>query len=850
LLLHTLDRLESDVALINDIRFAFRTLLRIEYQKGITMDGLLTEIRFALRHLARSPSFSILVILTLALGIGATTAIFSVVNGVLLSDLPYPESDRMLRVRAHFQGRVFSSSAAANFHDYREFESTKSVTFYRFQRWYLGGTTEPRFPLGAEVSHEFFDVAGIQPALGRGFTSDDDRADTDVVVISHGLWQSHFAGRSDITGQKVILDGAPYTVIGVAPAGFNFPNPEVEVWRPLWFDVSASGHRTDHLYEVIARVADGVAIEEAQAEFAAYGKRMVQEYPENYKNFQYGISAISLLESRVGSVRAPLLVLMGAVIFVLLIAVANVANLLLVRSETRSHELAVRSALGASRPRILRHLFAECLLLSLAGGALGLLMAFFGTRALLAFAEGSVPRTNNVSIDIRVLVVTALVSIAAGLLAGAFPALRISGLRGGHVLRAGNRTIAAGRRNRLRYGLVVAEIALSVILVVGAGLMIRTLSELTRVDVGFRTDNILTTRISLPQSIYAEGPSIADYFRTVEEKVEALPGVISAGVVRQLPLASGFGTYSIQIEGREVESIGETPHTYLQVTSPGYFDALGLAPLRGRLHDERDTYGGPLTVTVNEAFVRRLLDGEEAVGRRVKRWGDGQPWAEIVGVIPDIQQRDLEREPYPTMYVNLAQIAIEGLPVDSFELGFARRLWLVIHTELDAAGYAEPIRNILREFGPAVPVADFRTMADIRADTTAGQEFPTALLMVFGFIALTLAVVGVYGVVAFAANRRVFEIGIRMALGAEPFEVRRLVVRHGLLPVSIGVVIGLAGAVVATRSMQSLLYNVRPLDPSTLIAVPVVIVAAAFVASFIPALRASRVDPSTVLRSE
>ncbi len=815
------------------------------------MDALLTEIRFALRHLARSPSFSILVILTLALGIGATTAIFSVVNGVLLNDLPYPDADRMLRVRTHFQGRIGNSSAAANFHDYRDqIESVKSVTFYRFQRWYLGDTTEPRFPLGAEVSHEFFDVAGIQPALGRGFTHDDERPDTNVVVISHGLWQSHFGGRPDIVGSKVILDAKPFTVIGVAPAGFDFPYSEVEVWRPLWFDVSAPGHRTDHLYSVIARVADGVSIEEAQAEFAAYGERVVQDYPENYKNFQYGISAVSLLESRVGSVRTPLLVLMGAVVFVLLIAVANVANLLLVRSETRSHELAVRSALGASRPRILRHLFAECLLLSLAGGALGLLMAFLGTRTLLVLAEGSVPRTDSVSIDIRVLVVTALVSIAAGLLAGAFPAFKISGLHGGRILRAGSRTIATGRRNRLRYGLVVAEIALSVILVIGAGLMIRTLSELTRVDVGFRTDNILTTRISLPVSVYAEGPRIADYFRTVEEKIDALPGVISAGVVRQLPLASGFGTYSIQIEGREVESIGESPHTYLQLTSPGYFDALGLAPTRGRLLNDRDTDGSPLVMIVNEAFVRRLLDGEEAIGRSVKRWGDDQPWAEIVGVMPDIQQRDLEREPYPTMYVNLAQIAVEGLPEDSFELGFARRLWLVVHTELDAAEYAEPIRKILREVGPAVPIADFQTMADIRANTTAGQEFPTALLIVFGAIALILAVVGVYGVVAFAANRRVFEIGIRMALGAEPSEVRRLVVRHGLQPVSIGVVIGLGGAVVATRSMQSLLYNVRPLDPSTTIAVPLVIVTAALVASFIPALRASRVDPSTVLRSE
>ncbi len=814
------------------------------------MDPLLTEIRFALRHLGRSPSFSILVIVTLALGIGATTAIFSVVKGVLLSDLPYPGPDRLLRVQTHFQGRVGNSSAAANFHEYRELESVESVTFYQYQRWYLGDSPEPRFPLGVEVSHEFFDVIGIQPALGRGFTADDERPDTDVVVIGHGLWQSHFGGRPDIIGEKVILDGAPLTVIGVMPPGFDFPSSEVEVWKPRWFDPSVPGYRTDHLYSVIARIADGVSVEEAQAEFAAYGQRIIREYPENYKDFQYGISAVSLLESQIGQVRTPLLVLMGAVSFVLLIAVANVANLFLVRSESRNHELAVRSAIGASRPRLLRHLFTECLLLSFAGGALGVVLAFLGTRTMLALAESSVPRTDNVRIDFAVLIVTALVSVVVGLLAGVFPALKISGLSSAQDLQAGARTVATGGRNRLRYGLVTAEIALSVILVVGAGLMVRTLTELTRVDVGFRTDNILTTRISLPASIYAEGPRIADYFRTVEERVEAIPGVLSAGVVRQVPLAGGFGTYSIQIEGREVETIGESPHTYFQLTSRGYFDTLGMAPVRGRLFNGHDSAGRPLVVIVNQAFARQLLNGVEAIGRRVKRWGDDQPWAEIVGIVPDIRQRDLEREPYPMMYANLAQFTAEGLAADSFELGFARRLWLVVHTDRDASGYTELIRNILHEVDSSVPIASFRTMAEIRAETSANREFPTALLVVFGSIALLFAAVGVYGVVAFAANRRLFEIGIRMSLGATPSEVRQLVVRNGLLPVLIGVVLGLGGAVVATRSMQSLLYNVRALDPGVLIAVPLLIVAVAVVASYIPARRASRVDTCTLLRSE
>jgi putative ABC transport system permease protein len=815
------------------------------------MDGMLSEIRFALRHLARSPSFSILVILTLALGIGATTAIFSVVNGVLLNDLPYPDADRMLRVRTHFQGRIGNSSAAANFHDYREqIESIDSVTFYQYQRWYLGDTTEPRFPLGVEVSHEFFDVAGIKPVLGRGFGPDDERSDTDVVVISHGLWQSHFGGRSDVVGQKLTLDGRPYTVIGVTAAEFGFPNNQVEVWRPLWFDVTATGFRTDHLYSVIARVADGVPIEDAQAEFSAYGERVIREYPENYKGFQYGVSAVSLLESGVGSVRTPLFILMAAVTFVLLIAVVNVANLFLVRIETRSHELAVRTALGASRRRIKRHLVTECMLLSVAGGAVGLFFATLGTRTLLVFAQDSLPRTDNVSIDLRVLFLVVVVSIGAGLLAAILPATRISGVRGSKALQSSSRTIVGGGRSKLRYSLVVAEIALAVILVVGAGLMLRTLSELTRVDVGFRTENIIATRISLPESVYPSGPQIGDYYESVVEQVAAIPGVTSSGVVSRLPLASGFATYSIQIEGQEVETIGESPHTYLQFTSPGYFQALNLAAIRGRLHDDGDSAGQPLTVLVNEAFVRELLDDKRVIGRRVKRWGEKQLWAEIIGVVPDIQQRDLERETYPCMYVNHRQVAVETLSSDSFELRYARRMWLVVHTERDAASFTEPVRQLLRQIGPSVPIGDFQTMAAIRADSAASREFPTVLLVVFSCIALSLAVVGVYGVVAFAANRRTSEIGIRMALGARPVEVRRLVVKHGLAPVVIGVVIGMMGAAVVSRTLQSLLYNVQPMDAVTLFVVPWLIVAAALVACFIPALRASRIDPSAVLRSE
>ncbi len=815
------------------------------------MDGLLTEIRFALRHLVRSPSFSILVIVTLALGIGTTTAIFSVVNGVLLSELPYPESDRMIRVRTQFQGRVSRSHAAANFLDYREqIESIESVTTYRFERLYLGDSPDPQFVLSADCSHEVFDVAGIQPVMGRGFIPGDERDDADVVVISHGLWQSQFGGRQDVVGQKLTLDSRPYTVIGVMPAGFDFPSPDADVWRSLWFDTSAEGLRTDHLYSVIARIADGVPIEDAKAEFAAYGERIIREYPENYKDFQYGVSAVSLLEDRVGSVQTPLWILLAAVTLVLLIAIANVTNLMLVRAETRNMELSVRSALGASRPRIAWHLLTECLLLSSAGGAVGLVLSYLGTKSLLAFTADAVPRADNVGLDLRVLGVTAIVSIAAGILAGILPALKTPRRLAEQALGDGTRTVAAGGRSRLRQALVTAEVSLAMVLVVGSGLMIRTLAELSRVDVGFRTDDVLTTRVTLPSAIYAQGSEIVGFFAELEERIQALPGVVSAGIVRQIPLANGFGTYSIQIEGREVETIGESPHTYLQLTSPGYFRALGLAPTRGRLHDETDIAGRPFVAVVNEAFVREHLDGANPIGQRFRRWGDDTPWLEIVGVVPDIRQRDLEREIYPTMYVNHAQLAIDELPPDTYIIGFARSMGVVIHTERDAAALTAPVREIIREIGPSVPIGDFRTMADIRADGASDREFPTVLLVVFSGIALALAVVGVYGVVAYAASRRTFEMGIRMALGAEPSEIRQLVVRQALVPVIFGVLIGLLGAVFASKGLQSLLYNVGFADLRTLIVVPVIIVAAAVVASFVPAYRASRVDPSTVLRSE
>jgi predicted permease len=815
------------------------------------MDGLLTEIRLTLKILARSPLFSILVILTLALGIGATTAIFSVVNGVLLSDLPYPDSDRLLRVRTHYKGRAMNSNSAANFLDYREqIQSIDSVTMYSFQRWYLGNTDEPRFIFSANVTHEFFDVVGIRPAIGRGFTRDDERADADIVVISHGLWHSHLGGKADVIGSSITLDGQPYTVVGVMPPGFDFPTSSNDLWYPIWIDISSPSLRANHLYSVIARMAENATPEDSQAEFVEYGERVTREYPESYKDFQFGVSAVSLLEDRVGHIRRPMLILLAAVMLVLLIAIANVSNLILARGESRGRELEVRYALGATRHRVAGILLLEGLLLSLCAGALGLFLSYVGTTSLLSLAGRTIPRAENISIDFRVFSAAVAFSVIAGILAGAFPAVLASRRSARPALSGSGRSMTSSGGNRLRTALILVEVCLSVMLVVGAGLMIRTLSALNRVDVGFRTENVLTTRLTLPEAEYRESGQVVSLFQEVEERVSALPGVSAAGLVRSPPLATGIRIQAIEIEGFETENLGDAPHCYLQTSSPGFFQTFDLRPIRGRLHNQNDTAAAPPVAIVSETFERTLLDGEPAIGQQIRLMDEEGPWFEIIGVVPDVIQGDFEEESFPTLYLNHAQIGIGDPSSSAPMVNRGRSMALVAHTVVDASSLVEPIRNLVREVGPAIPLGSFSTMAEIRGAEYADQKFTTVVMILFGFVALTLALGGVYGVVSYAASRRDFEIGIRLALGARSDEVRRLLMKQALPPVVVGTAVGLLGALALGRLLQRLLFSVQPFDPATLITVTVAVIAAALVASYIPALRASRVDPAEVLRSE
>jgi predicted permease len=653
-----------------------------------------------------------------------------------------------------------------------------------------------------------------------------------------------------VVGRAVTLDANPYTVVGVMPSGFEFPHRSVEIWRPLWLDTTIPQLRADHNLFVVARLADGVTLAEAQREFAAYGRRVAEEFPENYKTFQFGVSAVSLHSSTVGDAQTPLLLLLAAVILLLLIACANVASLLLVSYEAREHELAVRSALGASRGRIVSQVLAECLVLALGGGLVGLLFTRLGLDGLLALVGDFLPRAENVRLDLRVISFTVVISVAAGLLAGLLPAIRTSTQHPAGALSGGGRSLIAGGRSALRRLLVAAEVALAVMLVISAGLMIRSVVGLYRVDPGFRTDGVLTVRVTLPTEGYRTPSRVGEFYGSLEHRVKALPSVRTAGIGWRLPLSTGYDNLSILIEGHEVETIGEAPTALFQIVSPGYFEALGLAPIHGRILDASDTVGRPFVAVVNQAFQRRLLDGGDAVGTRIRLWGDEQPWVEIVGVVGDIRNTELDSDPRPISYFAHAQILLDQIPPDHYYARNARDMAFVVHADGDPSKLAGEIRGIVRQLDPSVPVTHVRTMTEIIADAATPRTFPTVLLVVFGCVALMLATVGVYGVVAYVASTRAHEIGVRMALGADRSHVRGMMLWQGMAPVAAGVLLGVAGAAAMARLFSSLLFEVAPTDPATLLAVPLLISVAAATASFIPALRASRVDPVSVLRSE
>jgi putative ABC transport system permease protein len=812
------------------------------------MANIFDDIKYSLRMLRGSRGFAATVVLTLGLGIGANTAIFSVVNGVMLRELPYPEPDRLVNIWTHNRGKTDVVNSEANFLDYRaRIHSLETVGAFAYDRYHLGNVEEPYRILVARATEELLPLLGVPPLLGRTFTAGEDTPDAEpVAVLSHRLWQQSFGGRPEILGRSITLEGVPFTVIGVMPPTYSYPYPlgGMEAWVPLKLDPTNPLSRVNYYLRVVGRVREGTSLEDVRSELAAYGEWAVGEFPENYGTLQFGVSAVDLHEDIVGETRTPLFILLGAVAFVLLIACANVANLLLVRAETQNRQIAIRSALGASWERITANLMAQSLVLAFAGAFVGLLLAYVGSRTLLLLAADVLPRVNEVQIDMQVLGFTTVVSLVSGLLAGLLPALRSSRSSIQPILQQSGRSLSTSLAPyRAHRALITAEVALAVVLVTGAGIMIRSFANLQQLDAGFRTDNVLTMRMSLPEVEYQEPDLVKRFYRNVLANVDQLPGVSSAGIVTRLPLADTIGGTSIQIERNVVATIGEAPVAQIQQVSPGYFETLRLTLTQGRLLSKTDVAGQPNVAVVNETFVREYFSADAAIGKRIRMFRPGSPWIEIVGVVGDVRHEGLQTEPSPKLYVPYAQAQEAAYDISSSVV-------LVVHSETDTVMLTKPIRSVLSELGRSVAVSNIQTLAEVRANAASDREFPTVLLSFFAFVAMFLSAIGIYSTVSYTVTRQTREIGMRMALGANPGDVLRMVVGQAIIPVAIGLAIGLMGALATTDMLQSLLFNVSPTDPITLGGVVAILAAVALFASYLPAFRASRVDPVTVLRSE
>ena len=808
------------------------------------LETLWQDVRFGVRTLVKSPAFTVVAVIALALGIGANSAIFSVVNAVLLRPLPYKDSDRLFMVWEKGDAEAFplNSVSAANFMDWREqnhvFEGVAAVGRASFN---LTGVGEPEMVEGRRVSANLFRLLGVEPQLGRAFLPEEDAPGAGrVVILSHGLWRRHFGSQPGIAGKALTLNCQSYTVVGVMPQDFQFPSRQDEMWVPMAFSSEEAANRGNNTYEVVGRMKPGVSLVQAQAEMNTLAARLRQQYPDVVKSDATVI--VSLHEQVVGDIKQALLVLLGAVGFVLLVACANVANLLLARAAGRQKEIALRVALGAGRLRLVRQFLTESMLLALLGGAAGLLLSLWGLSLLKAFMPENISQVGEIALDARVLGFTLLVSLLTGLVFGLAPFAQASRLNLNEILKDGGRGTASGRGgNRLRGGLVVAEVAVSLILLVGAGLLINSFLRLRNSDPGYRSDNLLTMTVVLPEQKYPEPAQRAAFFAELIERVKALPGVRSAAVTDWLPLTMTGGSFGVSVDGRPDPGPDQRPDVVTRVVSPEYFGTMGIRLLRGRQFNERqDRADAAPVVVISETTARRLWPGEDALGKRIKPGGldSPDPWMEVVGVVNDVRQFDLATEPRLQMY----------LPYVQFEWFVPRQL--VIKTDVEPSSLAAAVRGAVWGVDKEQPVSDIRTMEEVLSESIARQRFSTMLLGIFAAVALALAAVGIYGVMSYAVANRTREIGIRMALGAQAGSVLRLIVAQGLKLVSAGVLLGLVGSLLLTRLMSSLLFGVSPTDPLTLVTISLLLVVVALLASYIPARRAAKVDPLIAIRYE
>jgi putative ABC transport system permease protein len=805
------------------------------------------DIRYGFRMLWKSPGFTLVTVLALALGIGANTAIFSVVNTVLLRPLPYPNGERIVFIGEWSQQVPEMSVSYPNYQDWHAQQQTmEQLAAYRSANYVLTGVGEPERLDGRQVSARFFNVLGVTPTLGRNFSPDEDKPGANpVALISYGFWQRRLGGDPSIINKPLQLNNESFTVIGVLPQAFEWQSP-VDVFVPVGLrsDQPNMTERGNHpgMY-VLGLLKPNVTVEQARAEIKAIAERLAQQYPDT----NGGQSAVldSLQARAVEDIRPALLILLAAVGFVLLIACANVANLLLARAASRSKEIAIRTALGAGRGRIIRQLLTESLLLSVMGGALGLLFAMWGIDALLAALPEDLPRllVVGIGLDMPVLLFTLAVSIVTGLLFGLAPALQASKSNLNETLKDGGRTSAGAGRQHVRNLLVVSEVALSLLLLVSAGLLIKSFSRLQETDLGFDPSNVLTLRVPLPEARYKESGQVANFWDELLRRVRALPGVESAGLTRGLPMNGGIES-GVMVEGQETTNPKDAVVAVNLFAEPGYFKTLNVQLLKGRFLSEQDTIDAPLAAIVDEMFVARFFPNTDPIGKRLRIGGDRAPLRNIVGVFKHMKHYGPDEEGRVEIYTPYKQI-----PAENFA-NANRGLWLAVKTKGDPTSLAPAIRNEVLQIDKDQPISNVGTMEQIVASTVAPQKFATWLLAVFAASAMLLAAIGIYGVMAYSVTQRTHEIGIRMALGAARRDVLRMVVLQGMKLALFGVALGLVGAFALTRLMSSLLYGVSATDPLTYGGVSLLLASVALLACLIPARKATRVDPMIALRYE
>ncbi|MDQ6911844.1 MAG: ABC transporter permease [Verrucomicrobiota bacterium] len=820
---------------------------------------MLTDIRYGIRQLVKHLGFTFVAVLTLALGIGANTAIFSVVNAVLLKPLPFPAAQELVAVgmtdtRQKGTQTELNSLSYPDFFDFREQNRTlASAALYRDQGFALTSDEGATSLRGLKASAEFFDVLGIKPSFGRAFAREDEKAGGGPggfkVILSHDFWQQHFGADKNVLGRTIELDRRQYTIIGVMPAGFQFPiqSDPISFYVTIAADASnpdgskpQTEQRGSHSLEAIARLKPGVSVAQAQSDLSTLASTLEKQFPDS--NSYFGVIVRPLREELIGDVRTGLYVLFGAVLCVLLIANANVANLLLARASVRGKEMALRAAMGASRARIIRQLLTESVLLAGLGGALGLVFALWGTEALVKTIPQNIPRIGTIHLDAAVLCFTLLVSLGTGMIFGLVPAWHASHVDLNSSLKSGTRTGGGGeRKGRLRNGLVVAEVALALVLLICAGLLIQSFNKLSRVQPGLRTEHLLTAQIQLPETAYPKNENIIAFFDQLLPRIRALPGVESASTIVPLPLSGSNMVTTFDKEEAPLPE-GQQAGAPTRMISVDYFKTMGIPLRQGRVFDANDRFDSAPVVMVNQRFVDKFFPGQNVIGKRIKPGfsadDTGDKMREIVGVVGNVKHLSLRLEDSPEMYLPQTQIPFNVMS-------------LVIRTTVsDPAGLTAAVRKEVSAMDSSIPLRSVRVFDEYISRSLARPRFNALLLSIFAGTALVLTAIGIYGVMAYSVAQRTNEIGIRIALGAAQSSIFRLVVGQAMALVGVSVIIGLVGAFAATRLLNTLLFGVGAWDPVTFGAIVILISAVAFLAAWLPARRAANVNPIIALRTE